>query len=300
MPETTMNTLLDSFMSYLRNTKSCSENTVLNYAVDLAQFADFIEARGLSPESVTTSAVRAFLRSLSGFGYAGSSISRKLSAVKAFELYLLEKRVIASDPAAPVRSPRLPERLPRALSREGMARLIDEAWKIEPRQRNGALIEVMYGCGLRVAEAVSLEWENVDLDERWLKVLGKGDKERLIPFGRYARDALAAWRELCPGESRYVFPGKEGAHITIRTAHRLVVKAALNAGLENVSPHSIRHSFATHMLEGGATLNVLQELLGHESLLTTQKYLKVTPGHLRESYMAAHPRSGGDESHDRA
>ncbi len=292
MPETSFNPLLDSFLNYLRNNKSSSDNTVVNYAVDLAQFADFAETQGLAPETVTTASIRAFMRSLSGFGYASSSIARKLSAVKAFELYLLEKRLIPNDPAAAVRSPRLPERLPRALSREGMARLIEEAWKIEPTPRNGALIEVMYGCGLRVAEVVSLEWANVDLAERWLKVLGKGDKERLVPFGRYAREALTEWRALCPADCRYVFSGKGRGHITIRTVHRLVVKAARNAGLENVSPHSIRHSFATHMLEGGATLNVLQELLGHESLLTTQKYLKVTPGHLRESYMAAHPRSG--------
>ena len=290
-----MNSFIDSFLNYLKNNKSSSENTVTNYAVDLAQFADFIESQGLSVETIDTASIRAFLRSLSGYGYANSSIARKLSAVKAFELYLLENHTVKVDPAASVRSPRLPERLPRAISREAMERLIEEAWKIKPCQRNGAIIEVMYGCGLRVAEVVSLKWKDIDLEERWLRVIGKGDKERLVPFGRLAQQALVAWRALVPAEVEFVFPGKNDSSITVRTVHRLVVQAALQAGLDNVTPHSIRHSFATHMLEGGATLNVLQDLLGHESLLTTQKYLKITPGHLRDSYMAAHPRAGEEE-----
>ena len=296
--DTSFNSLLDSFLAYLRNNKSCSENTVVNYVVDLAQYADFIEAQGLDALTVTTTVIRAYLRSLSGFGYASSSIARKLSAIKTFELYLLERRLIHSDPAAAVRSPRIPERLPRAISQEAMERLIAEAWKIPPCQRNGTILEMLYGCGLRVAELVSLTWSDIDLEERWLKVRGKGDKERLVPFGRYAREALLAWRELCPRDSVFVFPGagKEKSSITVRTVHRLVVQAALRAGLEGVTPHSVRHSFATHMLEGGASLNVLQDLLGHESLLTTQKYLKITPGHLRESYMAAHPRTGEEET----
>ena len=295
MSEISFNTQIDSFLGYLRNNKSSSDNTVTNYAVDLAQFANYAEAQGMDVTNVTTQSIRAYLRSLSGFGYASSSIARKLSAIKAFELYLLERRLIGSDPAAAVRSPRIPERLPRAISREAMGRLIDEAWKIPPCQRNGTIMEVLYGCGLRVAELVSLKWEDIDLEERWLKVCGKGDKERLVPFGRYAQEALKNWHDVCGAGSQYVFPGKEHGSITVRTIHRLVVQAARRAGLENVTPHSVRHSFATHMLEGGAALNVLQELLGHESLLTTQKYLKITPGHLRDSYMAAHPRTGDKE-----
>lgn len=283
--------LVDAFLEYMRNNKGSSENTVTNYAVDLAQYADFMETQGIAPTQATAKTIRAFLRSLSGFGYANSSIGRKLSAVKTFELFLLESHFISSDPAASVRSPRMPERLPRAISRESMEKLIEEAWKIKPELRNGTILEVMYGCGVRVAEVVSLKWEDVDLEERWLKVHGKGDKERLVPFGHVAQEALIKWREQCPQDAVYIFQSGDKP-ITVRTVHRLVVKAAKNAGLENVTPHSIRHSFATHMLEGGASLNVLQELLGHESLLTTQRYLKITPSHLRESYLAAHPRSG--------
>ena len=295
MPVDEFNEQLDAFLDYLRNNKANSENTITNYAVDLAQYADFVENQNIALKDVTTQNIRAFLRSLSGFGYANSSIARKLSAVKTFELYLLEKNFISSDPAASVRSPRLAERLPRAISRDAMNRLISEAWKIKPCLRNGTVIEVLYGCGVRVAELGSLRWKDIDLDERWVRVLGKGDKERLVPFGKYAKDALLRWRAVCPRDAEYLFPGKNGGHITVRTVHRLVVQAAQLAGLENVTHHSIRHSFATHMLEGGASLNVLQELLGHESLLTTQKYLKITPGHLRESYLAAHPRSGEEE-----
>jgi len=295
VPEQTLSSYIDLFLNYLKNNKSCSDNTVTNYAVDLAQYANFIESQGLDVNTITTAAIRAYLRSLSGYGYASSSIARKLSAIKTFELFLLARHEIKSDPAANVRSPRIPERLPRAISREAMERLIEEAWKIPPCQRNGTLLEVMYGCGLRVAELVSLKWKDIDLDERWIRVIGKGDKERLVPFGRLAQEALRTWRSLCSADEEFVFPGKEQNSITVRTVHRLVVQAALQAGLDNVTPHSIRHSFATHMLEGGASLNVLQGLLGHESLLTTQRYLKITPGHLRDSYMSAHPRAGEEE-----
>ena len=292
MPGKSFNSLLDEFLTYLRDNRACSQNTVTNYAVDLAQYADFMESQGIEPCSVNTQSIRAFLRSLAGFGYANSSVARKLSAVKVFELYLMERKLISTDPAGSVRGPRLPERLPRAISCEAMSDLIAEAWKIEPCVRNGTILEVMYGCGLRVAELVVVKWEDVDLEERWLRVKGKGDKERLVPFGQVAKAALIRWRALSPIDEEYVFPGQRGGCITVRTVHRLVVQAARNLGLENVTPHSVRHSFATHMLEGGASLRVLQELLGHESLLTTQRYLNITPGHLRDSYMAAHPRSG--------
>ncbi len=295
MPENEINAQLDAFLEYLRNNKGSSEHTVTNYAVDLAQFADFLGSQEIALTEVTPQTIRAFLRSLSGFGYANSSIARKLSAVKTFEFHLLEKKIISADPAASVRSPRLPERLPRALSRAGIEKLIAEAWKIEPCLRNGTILEILYGCGLRVAELISLRWKDVDLEERWITVLGKGDKERRVPFGKYAKDALEKWRAECDEENEMLFPGQNCPALTVRTVHRLVVRAARQAGLDNVTPHSVRHSFATHMLEGGASLNVLQELLGHESLLTTQRYLKITPGHLRDSYMAAHPRSGEED-----
>ncbi|MGI6076120.1 MAG: tyrosine recombinase XerC [Pyramidobacter sp.] len=297
MPGNEFNEQLDAFLEYLQNNRATSENTVTNYAVDLAQYADFIENQQMALKDVTSQTVRAFLRSLSGFGYASSSIARKLSAVKTFEHYLLEKNFIHSDPAAPVRSPRIPERLPRALSREAMNSLLAEAWKIEPCLRNGTLMEVLYACGLRVSELVSVLWKDVDLEGRTIRVLGKGDKERYVLFGKYAFEALSQWKDACSADEVYLFPGKRGGHITVRTVHRVVVQAALQAGLVGVTPHSVRHSFATHMLEGGAPLNVLQELLGHESLLTTQRYLKITPGHLRDSYMAAHPRAGEEEHH---
>ena len=296
MEEKKFNSFLDDFLAYLRDNRACSENTVTNYAVDLAQYADFMESQGVGVSDITPHAIRAFLRSLSGFGYAASSVARKLSAVKAFELYLMEQKAIKADPAASVRGPRLAERLPRAVSREAMNDLIAAAWTIEPCLRNGTILEVLYASGLRVAELVSLKWNDIELEPRWITVTGKGDKQRRVPFGRPRQEALQRWQSVSPHDPEcYVFPGKNGGSITVRTIHRLVVQAARNVGLEEVTPHSIRHSYATHMLEGGASLNVLQELLGHESLLSTQRYLKITPGHLRESYMAAHPRSGEGE-----
>ncbi len=286
--------VIDAFLDYLRYNRNCADNTLVNYAVDLAQFAEAMENQGIAdPSGITTAVVRAFLRSLMGFGFAPASVSRKLSAIRMLGRYMVEQKILAQDPVARIRGPNQPERLPRALSRGGAAALIEAAWTLEPQVRNGALLELMYACGLRVAEVTVLRWRDVDLEERWLRVMGKGDKERMVPFGRSAQEALQRWKALEGGPPEApVFPGKRGGALTVRTVHRVVTAAAQIAQLDDVTPHVLRHSFATHMLEGGASLRVLQELLGHESLMTTQKYLKVTPGHLRESYEAAHPRGG--------
>ncbi|PIE54253.1 MAG: integrase [Dethiosulfovibrio peptidovorans] len=286
--------VIDGFLDRMR-TSGASEHTIINYAVDLGQFADFLDGRGqILIDQIDTSGIRSFVRALSGCGFAPASVARKLSAVKSLMKYLVLQGILTQDPSTRVRGPKRSERLPRALSTDQVAAIIDRAYEDEQGVRNGALVELMYGCGLRVAEVVSLRWDDIEIDERWLRVMGKGDKERAVPFGTMAQRALRRLKfEALPGES-LVFPGRNGQSLTVRTVHRVVVYAASRAGVPEVSPHSLRHSFATHLLEGGAPLRVVQELLGHDHLTTTQRYLMVTAQHLRESYESAHPRAGGE------
>ncbi|MFP4481731.1 MAG: tyrosine recombinase XerC [Thermovirgaceae bacterium] len=289
---------VDAYLEHLKYSRGTSDHTVVNYAVDLAQFSDYLEALEIRhPGAVRHTHVRSFLREVVGFGYARSSAARKLSSIKGWTSYLRERGEISSDPASGVRGPRLPRKLPRAITADEVNRLIEEGPQGSNKVRDRAVLELLYGCGLRVAEAAVLEWEQTDLEERWLRVRGKGNKERMVPMGRCAVDALKDWGKTLASGERFVFPGEDAGPVTVRTLHRIVARAARNAGLAEVTPHVLRHSFATHMLERGASLRVLQDLLGHESLVTTQRYLKVTAEQLKKSYIQAHPRAlnGGDD-----
>ena len=286
---------LDLFLDHLRFEKGSSEHTVTSYSVDLAQFAEFLEHQGISrPREVEARHIRSYLREIMGYGYAKSSAARKLSSLRSWSAFLKERGIIEKDAAKGVRGPRLPERLPRAVSQEDAVRILDAGRDGDDPGRDSAVLELLYGCGLRIAELAALRWEQVDMNERMIRVLGKGEKERLVPFGKCALSALLDWREHLPPAGEFVFPGKKKGAITVRTVHRIVLRAAAKSGISGVTPHVLRHSFATHMLEGGASLRVVQELLGHESLLTTQHYLAVSAEHLRRSYVLAHPRAKGE------
>lgn len=290
---------VDAYLEHLKYSRASSDHTVVNYAVDLAQFSDYLETLEIRrPGDVRHTHVRSFLREVVGFGYARSSAARKLSSIKGWMSYLKERGEIDSDPASGVRGPRLPGKLPRAMTFEDVDRLIEEGPRGSNETRDRAVLELLYGCGLRVAEAAGLEWDQVDLSERWIRVRGKGNKERMVPVGRCAVEALREWRKTLDSGERFVFPGENSGPVAVRTLHRIVARAAKRVGLTEVTPHVLRHSFATHMLERGASLRVLQELLGHESLVTTQRYLKVTVEQLKKSYLEAHPRTvnGGKES----
>ncbi len=290
---------IDLFLDHLRFEKEASPHTVTNYAVDLAQFGEFANHQGVSrPEDVDSRLVRFFLREIMGFGYSRTSVSRKLSAVRSWTAFLKLRGILSVDPAKGVSGPKLPATLPRALSREDVARLIEKGPDGGDRVRDSAVLELLYGCGLRVAELVALRWESLEpVEERMLRVEGKGEKERIVPFGQCALSALLEWRRSVPGGEVFLFPGAKGRPITARTVHRIVIRASERAGLSGVTPHTLRHSFATHLLEGGASLRVVKELLGHESLLTTQRYLAINSEHLRKSYREAHPRAKGEDGH---
>lgn len=282
---------VDLYLDALRG-GGVSPHTVTNYAVDLGQFCEYLSGQEcFAPSGITTLHVRGFVREIMGFGYARSSAARKLSAVRSWLDFLEERGQISASPASCVRAPKQPARLPRALAYVDVVRLLEEGIVGKSALRDRAVLELLYGCGLRVAELAALDREHVDLEERWVRVTGKGSKERMVPMGRSARGALLDWISSVPGDGP-LFPGEEEGRMTVRTIHRIVARAARAVGLVGVTPHVLRHSFATHMLEGGANLRVLQEMLGHESLTTTQRYLKITSEQLRKSYLAAHPRAG--------
>ncbi|MDR2137659.1 MAG: tyrosine-type recombinase/integrase [Synergistaceae bacterium] len=301
---------IDDFLEYIKN-KSTSAHTFINYSVDLKQFADYLEQQKIERiEDVDASQLRAYLRSMSGWNYSKASISRKLSVLKSFFSYLQATGVLERNASRSLHGPSAPKHMPKALSMEAMNVLFEMAAGSEEPLRDTAVIEVLYGCGLRISELVGLKWENVDLEERWLVVLGKGAKKRRVPFGSCAQKAL---RELMASEgavSGPVFAGRQGQEqkqrqrqrkpLTVRTVHRIVTTLAARGGLAGVTPHVLRHSCATHLLEKGASLKFVQELLGHENMATTQIYLTINASWMKESYMAHHPRAdlgmGDDDS----
>jgi integrase/recombinase XerC len=280
-----------SFLDYIKN-KSASNHTFTNYAVDLKQFSDYLEEQKIeSLENIDTPRLRAYLRGLFGWGYSKASIARKLSALRSFFSYLKETGVLERDVSRTLHGPSAPRNIPRALSTEAVNVLFEMASQGEDPLRDTAILEVLYGCGLRVSELAGLKWDNVDMEERWLIILGKGSKERRVPFGSYAQKALAQLWIKKTSDNGFVFAGRKGKPLTVRTVHRIVTTLASRGGVDGVTPHVLRHSCATHLLERGASLKFVQELLGHENLATTQIYLTISASWMKESYMASHPRA---------
>ena len=287
---------VDYFIDNLKFQRQFSEYTVVNYSIDLKQFVSYLENQGITePEEIKRENVRAYVRDIMGFGYSRTSVARKLSSIKGWTAFMASNGVISRDPASGIRGPKIPASLPRALGRDDVNRMIEEGiQKKESYCRDKAVLELLYGSGLRIGELAVLRWEYIDLAERWVRIQGKGNKERIVPLGSYAVKALKELGKRDRSGDDYVFPGGEKGHISERTINRIVKRAAKQAGLSGVTPHMLRHSFATHMLEGGASLRVLQDLLGHESLITTQRYLTVTAEHLKKNYREIHPMAEGD------
>jgi integrase/recombinase XerC len=272
-----------------------SKNTVINYRVDLEQFREYLLRQGISDVSgIDSQSVRVYLSNIIGFGIAKSSAARKLSAVRGFIRWLSSREVLDYGVAAGLKGPKLPSSLPRALSFEETEKLLTEGPENGKHyQRDRLILELLYGSGLRVSELIDLNWENIETDQRMIRVFGKGSKERLVPFGPGVKKLLEDWKLLSKeGTKGPLFLSEKGAErLTVRTVHRLVQRAALRVGIYGVSPHTLRHCFATHLLERGAPLRVVQELLGHESIAATQRYLSITAEQMKRSYMEYHPRA---------
>ena len=285
---------VDQFLAFMES-RGRSKNTVINYRVDLEQFREYLLRQDISDVSgIDSQSVRVYLSNIIGFGIAKSSAARKLSAVRGFISWLSSREILEYGVAAGLKGPKLPSSLPRALSYEETEKLLVEGPENGKHyQRDRLILELLYGSGLRVSELIDLNWENIETDQRMIRVLGKGSKERLVPFGPSVKELLEDWSLLSKeGTKGPLFVSEKGAErLKVRTVHRLVQRAALRVGIYGVSPHTLRHCFATHLLERGAPLRVVQELLGHESIAATQRYLSITAEQMKRSYMEHHPRA---------
>jgi len=301
--------LMLDFLAYLELERGLSRNTLDAYRSDLTQFGQFLDRRGLSVMRARHSDLAAFLSELAE-GVDGrppgaaATLQRKAAALRSFYRYLRREGAIGHDPTAELRGPPKTKRLPRVLTREEVARLLSEPRGTEPLAlRDRALLEVMYACGLRASEAIGLEAGDIDLDEGMLRARGKGSKERVVPIGRQAVAALDKYelrgRPALVGhklESRLLV-NHRGAALTRQGLYKIVQGHARSAGLEQkMSPHTLRHSFATHMLAGGCDLRSLQEMLGHADLATTQVYTHLSADRLKDVYFRAHPRAKAHRS----
>jgi integrase/recombinase XerD len=291
--------LIYDFLAYLELERGLSRNTLEAYRSDLLQLGEFLDRRDLAATSATHGDLAAFLSELD---VAASTLARKVACLRSFYRHLRREGAIEHDPTAELRGPRKPQRLPRVLSRDEVARLLMQPRGTEPLAlRDRALLEVMYACGLRASEAVGLELADVDLEEELLCARGKGSKERIVPVGRQAVAALRAYRRsgrpvLLAGRAQSrLFLNSRGTGLTRQGLYKIVQGHARSAGLEErMSPHTLRHSFATHLLAGGCDLRSLQEMLGHADLATTQVYTHLSAERLKDAYFGAHPRASID------
>jgi integrase/recombinase XerD len=297
----------ERFLDHLTVERGLSENTLEAYRRDLARYVDFLRHREVGDlQRVDEGVVRSFVASLSASThgpeaapYRATSVARTLSAVRSFHRFLVREGVSERDPAARVVPPRLPRSLPRPLPVEDVRRLLEAPDAASPTGlRDRAILELLYGSGLRISELTGMDVDDLDLEEGSLRVLGKGGKEREVPLGSFGRDAVSAYLTrgrpaLATAVSRgALFLNARGGRLSRQSCARLLGRYVRLAGIDRrVTLHTLRHSFATHLLEGGADVRVVQELLGHASVATTQIYTLVTARHLREVYDESHPRA---------
>ena len=291
------------FLDHMAVERGLSRNTLDSYRRDLEAYAGFLAERGISSaDDVARSDVEDFIAARREAGYAGSTIDREVSAVKGLHRFLVREGATSNHPTATVRLPRKDERLPEFLTVEQARALLGQPFpNTDAGARNRAVLEALYGCGLRVSELCGLDLQDLYLDDEFLRVTGKGSKDRLVPIAGTARAALSAYidggaREGLAahaprGSTSAVFLNQRGGRLTRQTVHALCERYGRAVGIEGLHPHTLRHSFATHMLAGGADLRVLQEILGHADISTTQVYTHLDRTHLREVYLAAHPRA---------
>lgn len=293
-----------SYLDHLAIERGLAANTLAAYRRDLRRYAAFLAVRDIGDlggvRAEDTSAFLAGLRT----DLAASSAARTISAVRGLHAFAVREGMTESDPAREVRPPTLPRRLPKALQLTDVEAILAAAAAGEPPRtlRDRALLEVLYGSGARISEAVGLDVDDLDVPGGLVRLYGKGGKERVVPIGSYAREAVTAYLVRARPElaragrgTPALFLNARGGRLTRQGAWGVLKIAADRAGVpaQRVSPHTLRHSFATHLLDGGADIRVVQELLGHASVTTTQVYTLVTVEHLREAYVAAHPRALG-------
>lgn len=294
---------LKDYLVHLSVERGASKNTLSAYGRDLAGYIEHLSERNVSsPDDVVRDDIMSFVASLRKRGLAPATVQRKVAAVKGFHRFLVRDGVMESSPAADFAMPKVPKSLPDVLSIEDVSRLLDQPFGEEPAGiRDRALLEVLYGCGLRASELVGLDVSDVDMSRGLVRVFGKGGKERVAPVAGAAAEAVSEYLErarphLRPKRSRTradpsaLFVNSRGQRLSRKSVFEIVKRYGRLVGLE-IHPHTLRHSFATHLLEGGADLRSLQEMLGHSDISTTQIYTHVDRRHILEEYLSTHPRA---------
>ena len=298
--------IVEDFVKYLAVEKNRSSNTIRTYRTDLELFLQFASNQGLKKlTDLELNTFRLWLADQKEKGSSNATISRRSSTARVFSTWAFQKGLIKSDPAIRLISPKVNKTLPKVLGQKQATALMQTAAILEDeensmalRMRDHAILEVLYSSGIRVGELTGLDIKDLDFTRCTMRVIGKGNKERVVPFGQPAKDALRRYLDKSRFEfineksGNALFVGSRGKRLDTRQVRRIVTRAILKVeGAPDISPHDLRHSAATHMLEGGADLRIVQELLGHSSLATTQKYTHVTIERLREVFANAHPRA---------
>lgn len=293
---------IKGFQAYLKLEKGLSDNSIEAYSRDIDKLQQFAESQrsSLKPDAFALNDLRQFINWVNELGMIPSSQARILSGIKSFYKYLLAEDIIKNNPAELLESPKKQRKLPDTLSYQDINKLIEAIDLSKPDgTRNKAIIEVLYSCGLRVSELTELKLSNLYLEIEFVKVIGKGNKERLVPIGGEAIKALKLWIDhhrlhipIKKGEEDLVFLNRRGSRLSRVYIFMLIKQLAEAAGIKkSVSPHTLRHSFATHLVEGGADLRAVQEMLGHESITTTEIYTHLDREYLKETIISYHPRN---------
>ena len=286
-----MRRFIDKFSNYLEVEKNYSEHTLRNYRSDLEGLASFLGDKEL--KAITHLDLRRYLAELKTRGNAKRTVVRKLGAIRSFFRFLSREKYIHNNPADSVFTPKMDKKLPEFLDAESTIKLVTSpAGNTSSSLRDRAMLEVLYSTGMRVSELVGMNTDDVDIISGTVKVRGKGKRERMALLGKEAQKALRNYLDKRKGEEKAVFLNKRGRRLTDRSVRRILDKYVKQCSIEqNISPHSIRHSFATHLLNNGADLRSVQELLGHKNLSTTQIYTHLGSQRIKEIYSKAHPRA---------
>lgn len=295
-----MKSLVEEFIHYLAVERGLADNTLDSYNRDLNQFKGFLETEKVKDvQKATRNMVMGYMLFLQKRGRATATVSRHLAALKSFYHFLLREKYIENDPTANLESPKIEKKLPRILAVNEVELLLNQPKGSEPaRLRDKAMLELLYATGIRVSELISLDVNHINVDMGYIKCFGKGSKERIVPVGSFARRCVDEY--LLKGRAKLVkvkaeqalFVNQHGRRLTRQGFWKIIKKYGKRAGIaKEITPHTLRHSFATHLLENGADLRSVQEMLGHADITTTQIYTHLTKGRLREVYAKSHPRA---------
>jgi len=291
---------IKDFVSYLKIEKGLAENSIMAYQRDVSLLAQYVEDDKLRPEQITYEQLKTFVANLYDLGLSARSQARIISGIKQFYRFLLLEQYSNTDPSELLEQPRLGKKLPEVLEMNEIDALLAAIDLSKPEgARNHAMIETLYSCGLRVSELIGLRFADLYFDEGFMRVIGKGNKERLVPVSAQVEQEIRAYQregrsqlQIQAGNEQFVFLNRRGAQLTRVMVFTIIKQLAAQIGLKkNISPHTFRHSFATHLIEGGANLRAVQEMLGHESITTTEIYTHLDQRFLRKAILNFHPRN---------